>query len=263
MFLRLQDKAALTAIRARTLTDDAMKFMSLLLKLEGLSPDLFNGSSVFRRWLDKGCPKRIFDGIETDPKALEREDLRRKNLLLKSIGSHINSSHNMNRYHQGFLDGSPSLKAACLIYDSPDALDALTMRKYIVREEGNFSAHNLISFEQFAEEILADDTYLKEGPAQAMKVFVEVFKCLPKDTVPQLSPPAESALLSLNTAPPPSPSSAAMTPAPPSAPVSAWASGPPSVPGPSSAPAPARASASASRHGAPGSVPRSKSGKRR
>lgn len=181
-------------IYCRTLSDDIMKFLTWLFELPGLTPDLFNGAILFRRWLDEGNPLK--NRATTPSKAeLDKEDLHRKDLLQTTLLAHLSSSHYGVPYIQSYVDERPSLKAASMIHDSPEALDALTKQKYIVREEGNYAAHNLLSLERFSKALSGSSgDHMAAGPTEAMNVFVSVFLCIPHPTLP---PPAGSTLWSM------------------------------------------------------------------
>lgn len=168
-----------------------MKFLSLLFDLPGLTQDLFNGAIIFRQWLDEG---NTLKNCQTTPSKseLEIEDLRRKNLLQNKLSDYLCSPHYRVPYGPSHLGLNPSLKAASMIFNSSEALDALTQQKYIVREEGNYAAHNLISLERLSK-ALSDSDHMAAGPAEAMNIFVKIFEtCIPSCT--PLPPPAGSTL---------------------------------------------------------------------
>lgn len=174
-----------------------MKFICWLLDIPGLSPDMWNGSRIFRLWLDReSAAAASKNGFPLD------ENLRRKVILRAKLWEKIGSFRG-NLYGPTVFDKSPWLHAVKLIYDSSDALDALTVKNHIVREEGNYSAHNLISLQKFAQQLADETNHLEDGPRRAMEVFIAAFNHIPSDIIPTTSPPAGSAIWStpLDTTP--------------------------------------------------------------
>lgn len=260
--LQLQDNNVLTAIQGRIMSDEIMKFLSWILELPGLSPDLWNGSRIFRQWLDSETTAAMQEMKTTQNPAPIDEDSLRKAILKDNLWPFI--SKTSGKRFGSTPNDLPYKEAVSLLYDSSEALDALTIKKYIVREEGNYGAHNLISFQRFSSQMKGHNSYMDVEPTTAMQVFINVFSHINK-SIPQIPPPAGSTIWSTAATPGPDPTSAPATTTPTgqdltSAPASATPTGPnltsatpsayatasPSVlgPAPASVPVPSPVSAS-------------------
>ncbi|KJA19340.1 hypothetical protein HYPSUDRAFT_204733 [Hypholoma sublateritium FD-334 SS-4] len=239
-----KDHRVLVALQGRILSDETMKFLCWLLPIPGLSPDMWNGSRLFRKWLDNESEKAASKkGAPLD------DDLRRKAILKAHLWSKIGSARGVP-YGKTKFEEQPWLRAVKLIYESSEALDALTVKNYIVREEGNYSAHNLISLQKFAKQLADETNHMGEGPTRAMEVFIKAFDHIPGDIIPKTAPPPKSVIWSTEDVTPDATSDSSPAPAPAPAPAPTSSTTSPS----SSVSPPNPASASTIRPEAPAST---------
>ncbi len=130
----------------------------------------------------------------------ESEDSRRKKffqdkLLDKLASSAPQTKSKIARTPQQ-LESLPLSQALSYLYHSSEALDALTQRNNIIREDGNFVAHNMLSLQRFSVQVEEGKTHLKGDALQAMRVLIQVCTIV-DDKIPitKESPPAGGSTL--------------------------------------------------------------------
>lgn len=129
---------------------------------------------AFRRWLEAGAESLAKVGVQGS------EDSLRKEYFQQQLLERLATSHTIPKKAPTptQLESSPVLRALSYLYHSSEALDALTQRNHILREDANFAAHNLVSLERYSVQLEEGKTHLKDGSLQAMKVLVQVCKCV-------------------------------------------------------------------------------------
>ena len=197
----------MTAVHSRTVCNDAMRSLCYTFKLPTYA-DGTNAPVVFRQWLDKGVPKQR--AIEARNKgsgkrSTQRSDQRggeddddrlRKEYLRARLSKETSGTHSGQGYSKSAMQAmSPTTHALCCLHESEEALDVITQKKNILREEGNYAAHNLNSLDQFALQLEQPEgqTHMSEVSIKGLQVLVQFCKEF-QNKFPLEKPPAGSTL---------------------------------------------------------------------
>lgn len=187
----LQDNGALTAIHSRTVCDKVLRSLCSTFKLPTYAGGT-NAPVVFKQWLDAGM---ITQAQHSDKSDVIDEDSLRKKFLKAQLETHLKGPHSSTEYSTHAISAVPSLQALYFLYHSEEALDVLTQKKHIIREEGNFAAHTLISLDRFANQLEQPEgqSHMAKESVTGMKVLIQFCKCI-VHKFPDEAPPAGSTL---------------------------------------------------------------------